>query len=89
MARESYYWTRETQRGRKEAFWSNGELQLRFHGPSSHVNNCMRLVLEAYDGPTVPTGPPPKPSDLPPLHPGQTDLLTSLAEQQQREAAHV
>lgn len=80
MARETYYWTRETQRGRKEAFWSNGELQMRVHGPVSHVNMVMSMVVQQYEEPCVPTGPPPKDAKLPDIHPGQTTVDEMLAE---------
>lgn len=80
MSRETYYWTRETSRGRKEAFWSNGELQLRVHGPLSHVNMVMSMVVQQYEEPCVPTGPPPKDANLPELHPGQTNLIDALEE---------
>jgi hypothetical protein len=78
VAKETYYWTRDTQRGRKEAFWSNGELQLRVHGPMSHVNAVMRAIVSMYDEPSVPTGPPPKDVKLPEIHPGQTDLVEEI-----------
>lgn len=84
--RETYYWTRETQRGRKEAFWSNGELQMRVHGPASHVNFVMGMVVQQYEEPCVPTGPPPKDANLPDIHPGQTDILTALEEQETEHA---
>lgn len=82
MANEPYYWTRDTKRGRKEAFWSNGDLQLRVHGPTSHVNRVMGLILAVYPEPNMP-GPPPKiVEQMPPLHPGQTDIISALAEQE-------
>lgn len=86
MARDSYYWTRETQRGRKEAFWSNGELQVRLHGPASHVNHVMQGITTIHDGPQVPTGPPPKDTKLPDIHPGQTTVEDMLADTS--EVAH-
>jgi hypothetical protein len=74
VASQTYYWTRETQRGRKEAFWSNGDVQLRVHGPASHVNQIMGAVVAVYGEPSVPTGPPPKDAKLPEIHPGQTTV---------------
>lgn len=78
MAYESYYWSRETARDRKETFWSNGELQLRFYGPIEKVDASMKLILAVFPGPRRASGPPPPKAKLPPIHPGQTDLISAL-----------